>query len=59
MIDMKKLFDSLKGSKTYIVAGATVTYAFLGGMLGLLSWQHAIELILGSLGMSALRHGMK
>jgi len=48
----------LKGRKTYIVIVATICYALGGAVAGLLSWQIAIPLILGALGLSGLRNAI-
>ena len=52
-----KLSD-LKGFKTYIVTIGTICYALGGAVAGFHDWGFAIPLILGALGLSALRHGM-
>jgi hypothetical protein len=48
----------LKGKKTYIVAIASIVYAWLGVYTGSMDSQTAIQMSLAALGMSALRHGM-
>jgi len=45
----------LKGYKTYIMSVATICYALGGAVAGYLEWHIAIPLILGALGLSALR----
>ena len=47
------------GSKTYIVAIATVCYALGGAVAGYVPVGEAINLILAALGLSGLRHGFK
>ena len=56
---MKKLLELLKGKKSYIVSSATILYALLvvGWQGG--DWMQAQKLILGALGLAALRNGMK
>ena len=49
---------SFTGKKTYLVAVATIAYAIGGWVAGYLDLSQAIPLILGSLGLSGLRHGV-
>ena len=55
---MKALWEQMKGYKTYVVAGATIVYAILGAILGYIQWPQAITLILGALGLGALRNAI-
>jgi len=55
---MTKLLFTLEGKKTYIIAGITVLYAILGVYLKLVPLDDAITLVLGALGLSALRSGV-
>ena len=55
---MKALWDQMKGSKTYAVAGATIVYAVLGAILGYIQWPQAVTYILGALGLGALRNAI-
>lgn len=50
--------EFLKGKKTYIISILAVVYAVSGYILGYIELQNAIQLIIGSLGISALRHGI-
>jgi hypothetical protein len=50
--------EVIDGWKTYILAAATVAYALGGMYLGHLDPNEAIPLILGALGLGALRHGV-
>lgn len=52
-----KIWNWLKGKKTYGIALATVIFAVSGAATGQFSWQHAWELILGSGAIASLRHG--
>lgn len=52
-------WQDLQGGKTYVVAIATICYALGGFVAGYLDMQTAIPLILGALGLSGLRHGIK
>lgn len=56
---MTQLIQKLSGYKSYAVAVVTVLYAvvIVGGQHG--DWNNATQLILGALGLGALRHGMK
>ena len=47
--------SKLKGYKTYIAMIATICYALGGAVAGFLEWGIAIPLILGALGLGALR----
>ena len=49
----------LQGKKTYITAVATICYALGGAVAGYVDIQTAIMLILGALGLSGLRSGLK
>ena len=49
----------LEGKKTYIVALVTIVYAVTGLIIGQVTQEAAIALILGSLGVSALRNAVK
>jgi hypothetical protein len=54
-----KIWETLKGKKTYLVAGATILYAVIVvGWQGH-DWRAAAEMVLVSMGMGTLRHGMK
>lgn len=48
----------LQGKKSYIVAAATVLYGVLGLVLGHLTPDQAMQLILGGSGLAALRAGI-
>ncbi len=48
----------LKGKKTYIVAVATICYALSGVVAGYIPIDQAVMLILGALGLGALRNGV-
>ena len=52
------MLAKLNGYKTYIVAGATVIYAVVGMWSGTLDQSTGMEMILGALGLGALRHGV-
>lgn len=45
----------LKGKKTYVMVIATICYALGGAVSGHLDWGVAVGLIIGSLGLGALR----
>ena len=47
------------GYKTYVVAIATVCYALGGAVAGFVPVNEAIYLVLGALGLSGLRAGLK
>lgn len=49
----------LKGKKTYIVVVATLCYALGGAVAGFLDWGNAILIILGALGIGAVRNGVE
>lgn len=49
----------LAGKKTYIVAAVTIVYAVAGLIIGQVSQEAAIALILGSLAVSGLRNAVK
>jgi len=51
-------FNFFQGKKTYIVMVATICYALGGAVAGFLNWGVAIPLILGALGISALRNAI-
>ncbi len=50
--------NKVKGYKTYIVMIATICYALGGMVAGLVTPAVGIPLILGALGLSALRNGL-
>lgn len=52
---LKKIVSELQGKKSYIVALALISYAFLGVYTGQLSQQEAIVLVFNGLGLGALR----
>lgn len=54
----KRMFKFLSGKKTYFIAVATVVYALTGAAAGLHDWSRATEIILGALGLGALRAGI-
>lgn len=56
---MQKYLDALKGKKTYIVAAGMVLYAILGIVLGQITPDQGVLLILQGLGFAGLRHGIK
>ena len=51
-------FEFLEGKKTYLVALATLSYAVGGYFAGYLSFDQVIPLVLATLGLSGLRHGI-
>lgn len=55
---MKLAFSKLDGYKTYLVCITTVAYALAYYGLNLHQWGNAVDLILGSSGLGALRHGV-
>jgi hypothetical protein len=52
------MFNSLQGKRTHIIAIATAIYALLGMLLGFVTPEAGVPLILGSLGLSGLRSGV-
>jgi hypothetical protein len=55
---MNKAWSALEGKKTYLVAAATIAYAVVVYGWQMNDWKTAMDLILGALGMSAMRHGI-
>ena len=55
---MAGFIDSLKGKKTYFIVASTILYAVAGAVSGLHDWARATEIILGALGLGALRAGV-
>jgi len=55
---MKKVWGKLEGSKTYIVSTVVIVYAIVvaGWQMG--DWNTASQLILGALGLGAVRHAI-
>jgi hypothetical protein len=51
--------ELLKGKRTYIIAILTIIYAVTGWITGYLAPDLAIPIILGALGLSALRAAVK
>lgn len=51
-------FKQLSGYKTYIMTVATICYALGGWIAGFVKPELAIPIILGALGLSALRNGL-
>lgn len=51
--------ESLKGSKTYIVAVLTALYAILGFNLGHLDANTTVQLLLAAAGLAGLRGGIE
>ena len=49
----------LSGKKTYIVAGAMITYNILGMFLGYMTPETGISNIMTALGLAALRKGVE
>lgn len=47
-----------KGAGTYAVAGVTILYAVSAALLGHIDANHAVELILGALGLSYVRRAL-
>ncbi len=52
------IWEFLKGKKTYFISGISIAYAIIVIGLHQNDWQQASELILQSLGLSALRHSV-
>jgi len=50
--------SKLKGYKTYIMSVAAICYALGGAVAGFLTWEVAIPVILGALGLGALRNAL-
>ena len=55
---MQKLILLLQGKKAYLIMGATILYAVIGVALGFMSLEDAATLVLGALGLGALRAGV-
>ena len=56
---MKKLWELLKGKKSYIVASVAVLYAVIvvGWQGG--DWHGSAQLVLAALGLGSVRHAIK
>jgi hypothetical protein len=52
------MIDILKGKKTYLVAAASIAYAWLGVYFGSVDINTAIQLTLAALGGSAIRNAI-
>ena len=52
------MLDKLSGYKTYIVAAVTIAYAITSAWQGTIDQTTAMQMILGALGLGALRHGI-
>lgn len=52
------MWEKLSGKKTYGIAVLTVLYAVAGWILGYVEPLTAVNLILGALGIGALRNGL-
>ncbi len=50
--------SNLNGLKTYIVAAAGVLYAVTGFFLGNIDANTAVQILVTSLGLAAVRHGV-
>ena len=55
---MTKLLLKLEGKKTYLISIAGVVYAITGVVAGYMNPQEALEIVMASLGLSALRAGV-
>ena len=55
---LKKLWDNLSGSKTYILAIAGVVYFLSAAATGHITWKDAVEGIWTSGLASTIRHGI-
>lgn len=55
---MLKLWNALRGAKSYIVAAATVIYGGVELWSGAMTVDQAMAFIFGGSGLAALRHGM-
>ena len=55
---MNIMLSKINGYKTYIVAGVTVAYAVVAHWGGTIDTNTEITMILGALGLGALRHGI-
>lgn len=53
-----KLWDTINGYKTYLVAVVTIIYAVVGVGISQNDWGSAVNMILGATGLGALRHGV-
>jgi len=54
-----KMVSFLQGRKTYLVAVVTIVYAVAGLIIGQVSQEAAIALILGACAVSGLRNAVK
>ena len=52
------LWTWLAGKKTYVVAALTIAFAAVEYWAGGMTQKEAVELVLGSAGLGALRHGL-
>lgn len=53
-----KWFDMLQGSKTYIVALATVAYGVWMGVTGGMPWPEVVNYVLGGSALASVRSAM-
>lgn len=50
--------SKLNGYKTYLVAAATIAYAWLSVWKGGMDASHAVDMTLAACGLAGLRHGI-
>lgn len=52
------MLSKINGSKTYIVAAVTIAFALAQLWQGAIDQNTAMEMVLGAMGLGALRHGI-
>lgn len=57
-LDLKALWERLKGYKTYFTAGMMAMYAVSGWATGHMGIDEAIMILLNAAGVAGLRHGL-
>jgi hypothetical protein len=55
---IRKIFEGLRGYKTYFMSAMSIVFGLVGGYTGWVDRATAVEFIVAGLGLGALRNGL-